>query len=89
MATVMSCWLELDQNPGITAVEQALSDRFVEVRSRDTEPPNNVGVAGQNEIMIGALSIDHNLPNAIWMWMALDNLRLTAQNAAMVVRDLI
>jgi aspartate-semialdehyde dehydrogenase len=85
----ISLWVELDQNPGVAAIEQALSERFVEVRSRDTEPPNNVGVAGQNEIVIGAISADSNQPNALWMWMALDNLRLTAQNAAMVVRDLI
>ena len=82
-----SLWVELEQNPGIAALEQALSERFMEVRSRDTEPPNNVGVAGQNEVMLGAISADRNHPNAVWMWMALDNLRLTAQNAAMVVRD--
>jgi len=85
----LSFWIELDQNPGVAAIEQALSDNFVEVRSRDTEPPNNVGVAGQNEIMVGAIAVDRNQPNAFWMWMAVDNLRLTAQNAAMVVRDLV
>jgi aspartate-semialdehyde dehydrogenase len=84
-----SLWIELDQNPGVAAIEQALSDRFVEVRARDSEPPNNVGVAGQNEITLGAISVDSNHPNALWMWMALDNLRLSAQNAAMVIRDLI
>jgi aspartate-semialdehyde dehydrogenase len=84
-----SWWVELEKNPGIAAIEQALSDAFVEVRSRDTEPPNNVGVAGQNEIMVGAVAADSNQPNAIWMWMALDNLRVAAQNAAMVVRDLV
>ena len=82
-----SLWIELEQNPGVAALEQTLSERFTEVRARDTEPPNNVGVAGQNEIALGAISIDRNQPNAIWVWMALDNLRLTAQNAAMVVRD--
>jgi aspartate-semialdehyde dehydrogenase len=85
----LSFWIELEQNPGVAAIEQTLSERFVEVRSRDHEPPNNVGVAGQNEIMVGAISVDSNQPNAFWMWMALDNLRLTAQNAAMVVRDII
>jgi len=85
----LSFWVELDQNPGVAAIEQTLSDTFVEVRSRDTDPPNNVGVAGQNEIMVGAISVDRNQPNAFWMWMAVDNLRLAAQNAAMVVRDLI
>jgi aspartate-semialdehyde dehydrogenase len=85
----VSFWIELEQNPGVAAIEQTLSERFVEVRSRDHEPPNNVGVAGQNEIMVGAISVDSNQPNAFWMWMALDNLRLTAQNAAMVVRHIV
>jgi aspartate-semialdehyde dehydrogenase len=84
-----SLWIELDQNPGVAAIEQALSDSYVEVRPRGAEPPNNVGVAGQNEVMIGAISVDSNQPNAVWMWMAVDNLRLMAQNAAMVVRDLV
>jgi aspartate-semialdehyde dehydrogenase len=84
-----SLWIELEQNPGVAAIEQTLSERFVEVRSRNVEPPNNVGVAGQNEITLGAISVDTNQPNAIWMWMALDNFRLTAQNAAMVIRDLL
>ena len=84
-----SLWIELNQNPGVAAIEQTLSETFVEVRSRDTEPPNNVAVAGQNEIMIGAISVDSNQANALWMWMAMDNLRLTAQNAAMVVRDIV
>ena len=83
-----SLWIELDKNPGIAAIEQTLSDPYVEVRAHDTEPPNNVGVAGQNEIMLGAIANDSNQPNAIWMWMAVDNFRLTAQNAAMVLRDL-
>jgi aspartate-semialdehyde dehydrogenase len=85
----LSFWIELGQNPGVAGIEQTLSDTYVEVRSRDTTPPDNVGVAGQNEIMVGAISVDHNQPNAFWMWMALDNLRLTAQNAAMVVKDLV
>ena len=84
-----SFWIELDQNPGVAAIEQTLSETHIEVRTSDTEPPNNVGVAGQNEIMLGAISVDRNHPNAVWMWMALDNLRLTAQNAAMVLKDLI
>jgi aspartate-semialdehyde dehydrogenase len=85
----LSFWIELEQNPGVAGIEQTLQDRWVEVRGRDAEPPNNVGVAGQNEIMVGAISVDRNHPNAFWMWMAVDNLRLSAQNAAMVVKDLV
>ncbi len=84
-----SLWIELDKNPGVAAIEQTLSESYLEVRPSDTEPPNNVGVAGQNEITLGAIAVDRNHPNAIWIWMSVDNLRLAAQNAAMVIRDLV
>lgn len=84
-----SLWIELDENPGIAAIEQTLADVYVDVRGREAEAPNNVSVAGQNEIVVGAIRGDRNQPNAFWMWMAVDNLRLTAQNAAMVVKDLV
>jgi aspartate-semialdehyde dehydrogenase len=84
-----SLWIELDDNPGIAAIEQTLADVHVDVRGREAEAPNNVSVAGQNEIAVGAIRADRNQPNALWMWMAVDNLRLTAQNAAMVVKDLV
>jgi aspartate-semialdehyde dehydrogenase len=53
------------------------------------EPPNNAGIAGQDGISVGALCRDGNNPRAVWLWMAADNLRLAAQNALLVAREIL
>jgi hypothetical protein len=58
-----------------------------DLRSGDQEAPNNVGVAGQSGISIGAISPDRNNGDAFWIWAAVDNLRLSAENAAMIAAE--
>ena len=41
----------------------------------ELEPPNNVGIAGQSGIAVGAIAPDRNSGNAFWIWAAVDNLR--------------
>jgi aspartate-semialdehyde dehydrogenase len=60
-----------------------------DVRTSDLDPPNNVGVAGQSGIAIGAISADPNASNAFWIWAAADNLRLSAENAALVAAEVV
>jgi aspartate-semialdehyde dehydrogenase len=84
-----SLWIEFETNPGVAAILQVLNEPPIEVRGADLEPPNNVGVAGQSGVSVGAISIDRNDPQAIWLWMAADNLRLAAESAADVVREVI
>jgi aspartate-semialdehyde dehydrogenase len=84
-----SLWLEFETNPGIAALQQVLNEPPVEVRDADLEPPNNVAVAGQSGVSVGAFSIDRNNPQAMWFWMAADNLRLAAESASDVVREVI
>jgi len=84
----MSAWVEFDGNPGIEALESSLAAGPIEVRSGEFEPPNNVGQAGQSGIAVGAITVDRNNPEACWFWLAADNLRLAAENAAAVVRRL-
>ncbi len=61
----------------------------IEVRGSDLEAPNNVAVAGQSGVSVGAFSIDRNDPQAVWLWMAADNLHLAAESAADVLREVI
>jgi aspartate-semialdehyde dehydrogenase len=84
-----SLWLEFETNPGVAALEQVLNEPPVDVRGSDLEPPNNVGVAGQSGVAVGALGVDRNHPQAMWIWMAADNLHLTAENAVLVLREAI
>jgi len=83
-----SAWVELESNPGVDALESGLVTAAIEVRGRDFEPPNNVGHAGQNGIAVGHIAEDRNNPEACWFWLVADNLRLPAENAVAVARQL-
>jgi aspartate-semialdehyde dehydrogenase len=86
-----SFWVEFDEAPGASDVEDALSTamdhEIFDVRAGDLEPPNNVGVAGQSGIAVGAITPDRNSGSAFWIWAAADNLRLAAESAAMIAGE--
>ena len=71
------------------ALESSLSIDSIEVRGGDFEPPTNVGQAGQGGIAVGGITPDRNHPDAVWFWFVADNVRLAAENAIAVVRQLV
>ena len=83
----MSLWVEFEENPGTAAVEKTLAGAGLDVRGDELEPPNNVGVAGAGGVAVGAITLDRNRPSACWLWMAADNLRITAENAVAVAGE--
>jgi len=83
-----SAWVEFDANPGVEALEASLAAPPIELRTGEFEPPTNVSQAGQSGIAVGAISVDRNNPEACWFWLVADNLRLAAENAAEVARQL-
>jgi aspartate-semialdehyde dehydrogenase len=83
-----SAWVEFDGNPGVEALESGLATGSIEVRGSEFEPPTNVGQAGQGGIAVGAIALDRNHPEACWFWLVADNLRLTAENAVALARQL-
>ncbi|HEX5229584.1 MAG TPA: Asd/ArgC dimerization domain-containing protein [Bryobacteraceae bacterium] len=83
----ISIWVEFEENPGMDGIFQALGSSDIDVRTRDHEPPTNVGVAGQGGITVGSIAQDRNQPRAWWFWMVADNLQIVAQNAGEVVRE--
>src|SRR6185436_11164503 len=84
-----SAWVEFESNPGVEALESSLAIHGIDVRGSDTEPPNNVGQAGQSGISVGAIQPDRNEPEACWFWVVTDNVRLAAENAVIVARQLV
>ena len=80
----LSFWVEFENNPGAEALETALASERIDVRQADLEPPTSAGMAGQNGIAAGAVAMDRNVPQACWLWLAADNLRLAAENAVAV-----
>jgi aspartate-semialdehyde dehydrogenase len=84
-----SVWLEFAENPGLKAVETVLRGDGIDVRGSDLEPPTNVGIAGDTDIAVGAVRLDRNTPQACWLWMVADNLRIRAVTAVAVVHRLL
>jgi len=64
-----------------------LSDSGLDVRPDD--PPSNAGIAGQSGLSVGAIEEDRNHPRAAWIWLVADNLRLAAENAIAVAKEVL
>jgi aspartate-semialdehyde dehydrogenase len=84
-----SVWIEFESNPGIEALESSLATGFIDVRGSESEPPTNVGYAGESGISVGGIAPDRNEPEACWFWVVMDNVRLMAENAVAVARQLL
>jgi aspartate-semialdehyde dehydrogenase len=84
-----SFWVDFEDSPSITDLEDAMNQDPLELRGGDIEAPNNVAIAGQSGISIGALTPDRNSGTAIWLWAAVDNLRLSAENATMIAGEIV
>jgi aspartate-semialdehyde dehydrogenase len=84
-----SLWVEFEDAPTAAEVEDALSGESIDVRSENEEPPTNAGVAGLSGITAGVIAPDRNQSNAMWIWMVADNLRLAAENAILVLREIL
>ncbi len=85
-----SIWMEfVSEAPDPATLEALLRSDHVNVHDFGLEPPNNVGMAGQDGIAVGAVSRDRNNARALWIWMAADNLRLAGQNALLVAQELL
>lgn len=85
----ISLWVEFDENPGVSAIEEALAGEPIDLRAGDSEPPNVVGIAGQGGLAIGSVAPDRNNSQATWLWIVTDNLRLRAENAIAVAQELL
>jgi aspartate-semialdehyde dehydrogenase len=84
-----SIWIEFQENPGVRALEQCLAAAKFDVFLSTTEPPNNVGIAGQSQVATGGIHEDRNNSHACWVWAAADNVRISAENALAVVKELV
>ncbi len=84
-----SAWVKFVDAPDMKMLESWLATDGIEVRGGDFEPPSNVGQAGQGGIAVGAITADRNHAEAAWLWFVADNVRLAAENAVAVARQLV
>jgi aspartate-semialdehyde dehydrogenase len=85
----ISLWIEFETNVDVETIERGLASSEIDVRGKEHEAPTNVGVAGQSGITVGAIAPDRNQPRACWFWMVADNLRIAAENAVEVAREVV
>jgi aspartate-semialdehyde dehydrogenase len=74
-----SVYVEMEKAVPVEEFSQALAGEHVEITGAD-ETPSNVSAAGQENILI-ALTGDVQRKNGVWLWVAIDNLRIAALTA--------
>ncbi len=75
------------QTPG--QLEDAFRNLGMKVAAADEPAPNNVSVAGEGKIQIARIEPDPSIANGVWIWGAVDNLRLAATNAVQIAEELL
>lgn len=82
----LSVWIEFETDVNREDLGESLATAQIEVRAPDQEAPTNVGAAAQSGLAAGDIRVDRNNPRAAWIWIAMDNLRVTAEAAAELLR---
>jgi aspartate-semialdehyde dehydrogenase len=84
--------VELDRPVEIPALEEALGGEHVDLVLEDTDSPSNLAATGQNDILVRLRperpARGSNATSRLWLWAAIDNLRLHAQNAVQCALEL-
>jgi aspartate-semialdehyde dehydrogenase len=76
----LSVFLETDNALDPAALAQALAGDHIAITTPEEDAPSNVSSAGQADVQL-MLKKDPTQPNAIWLWAATDNLRISAVTA--------
>ncbi len=82
---VGSVLVELESETTSFELERALAGEGVDVVSEESDPPSNLSAAGQEDIMV---RVKAGKGTRFWVWVAADNLKLTALNAIACANEL-
>ncbi|MDX1982747.1 MAG: Asd/ArgC dimerization domain-containing protein [Bryobacteraceae bacterium] len=83
----MSVWLELESESGFEQIAAALTSDRVDVRTREEPAATNVTIASEPGFAVGNIRQDRNHPRAWWLWIAADNLRITAEATVRLIEQ--
>jgi aspartate-semialdehyde dehydrogenase len=70
-------------------LQAALENLGVKVARMEEQAPSNASVAGEGEIHLARIEADPNAANGVWVWGAVDGLRLAVTNAVRIAEDTI
>jgi aspartate-semialdehyde dehydrogenase len=82
-----SLWVEFTTPADPVNIATVLRAAKVDVRDGDTAPASNVGTAQQSGLTVGSIKRDRARPNAVWLWMVCDNLRVLGENALAAAQE--
>ncbi|HKO13576.1 MAG TPA: Asd/ArgC dimerization domain-containing protein [Acidobacteriaceae bacterium] len=86
----ISLAVSVQQPVSLDQIEAAVAGEHIEVMTADSEPPTNLSVAGQPNILV-RVRPQSGAPEStdkFWLWAGLDNLRFGAQNAVACALEL-
>jgi aspartate-semialdehyde dehydrogenase len=87
----ISLAVELEQATSVDPVEAALAGEHVEIVTAESDPPTNLSVAGQANILVRVRPQSGGNAAEVtrfWIWAGFDNLRLQALNAVACALEL-
>jgi aspartate-semialdehyde dehydrogenase len=84
----ISLYVETAQPEAPEALAAALPGGHIHVRRRSDPSPSQVGAAGSSDILVDTIAADPDHPTGIWIWVAVDNIRLAAVNAVEIAESL-
>jgi aspartate-semialdehyde dehydrogenase len=83
----LAVFLEMEGAVDLPALSLALAGDHVTIPGAEEDPPSNVSAAGQADIQL-ELKIDAAQPNGVWLWVATDNLRISALTAVEIAESM-
>jgi aspartate-semialdehyde dehydrogenase len=83
-----SLYVETEQAVSPEALGAALQGEHVQIRRRAEPAPSQVEAAGSGEILVDNVTTDAEHPTGCWIWAAVDNIRLAAENAVEIAATL-
>ncbi len=85
----LAIFVEMEHTVDPVKLSQALSGDHVTVAGAEEDSePSNVNAAGQANILV-SIKADAARPNGVWLWAALDNLRVAAATAVECAESMI
>jgi aspartate-semialdehyde dehydrogenase len=84
----ISLYVETEQPQAPEALAAALAGGHIRVRRRNEPSPSQVEAAGSRNILVDTIAVDPDHPTGVWIWAAVDNIRLAAVNAVEIAESL-
>jgi aspartate-semialdehyde dehydrogenase len=84
----ISLYVETTKPAAPSAVGRALAGERVRLGRAAEQAPSQVGVTGSTEILVDPIISDGGREAGLWIWAAVDNLRLAAENAVEIAESL-